>query len=255
MDRESVMSKSETPGLKTRRNRGPARADRKRAPGLKVWLLEAVKTVVGGLLIFLVIRTLLLQTFTIISGSMERTLLIGDFLLVSKAAYGATIPGTRVQLPGYEAPERGDIVVFRGPHEPIDLVKRLVGLPGDTLAMRDGILLRNGVPQAEPYVLRTPHIPDGTDARMLWQLQHAVPSPGRTSMPTRDNWGPLVVPRESYFMLGDNRDMSLDSRYWGFVPGRNLKGRAVVLYFSINRSDRAGVLDLVRWSRIGHVPR
>src|SRR3972149_2780423 len=101
---------------------------------------EWTKSIVVGFLIFIVIRTFLIQTFTIISGSMEHTLLVGDFLVLSKSAYGATIPGTDVRLPGYDVPGRGDIVVFRGHHEPIDLVKRLVGMPGDTLAMRDGTL-------------------------------------------------------------------------------------------------------------------
>src|SRR5690606_25666474 len=106
----------------------------------------------------IVVRTFLIQTFTIVSGSMEGTLLVGDFLVLNKSAYGATVPGTDMRLPGYDEPGRGDIIVFEGHHEPIDLVKRLVGMPGDTLAMRNGTLYLNGEPQDEPYVRHTlPH--------------------------------------------------------------------------------------------------
>src|SRR5690606_2613359 len=108
---------------------------------------EWIKSGLIGFLIFIVVRTFLIQTFTIVSGSMEGTLLVGDFLVLNKAAYGATLPGTEVRLPGYDVPDRGDIIVFRGHHEPIDLVKRLVGMPGDTLEMRDAVLYVNGVPQ------------------------------------------------------------------------------------------------------------
>ena len=116
-----------------------------RSAGQVVW--EWTKSLAMGFVLFLVLRTFLIQTFTITSGSMEGTLLVGDFLVLSKSAYGATVPGTDVRLPGYTTPQRGDVVVFRGHHEPIDLVKRLVGLPGDTLSMQDGTLYINGVAQ------------------------------------------------------------------------------------------------------------
>lgn len=215
---------------------------------------EWTKSILMGFVLFLVLRTFLIQTFTITSGSMEGTLLVGDFLVLSKSAYGATLPGTALRLPGYTDPRRGDIVVFRGHHEPIDLVKRLVGMPGDTLAMRDGVLYLNGVPQDESYVRRTDPESDGTHPWMRWQRDHLIDGADRDSYrPTRDNWGPLVVPSGHYFVLGDNRDESLDSRYWGFVDEAALKGKAVVLYFSLD-GEGLGPLPFVRqvrWDRIG----
>lgn len=215
---------------------------------------EWVKSGIIGFLIFIVVRTFLIQTFTIVSGSMEGTLLVGDFLVLNKSAYGATVPGTDKRLPGYDVPGRGDIIVFGGHHEPIDLVKRLVGMPGDTLAMVDGVLFLNGEPQDEPYVQHTLPERDTGHLWMEWQQQHLVDGVNRASYrPTRDNWGPLVVPQDSYFVLGDNRDESLDSRYWGFIAPQQVKGRAVALYFSYDGRSAGGVpvLSRIRWSRIG----
>lgn len=207
-----------------------------------------------GFILFMVLRTFLIQTFRITSGSMEETLLVGDFLVLSKSAYGATIPGTGLQLPGYTEPRRGDVVVFRGHHEPIDLVKRLVGLPGDTLYMRGGQLFINGVRADGDYVRHTDPGSDGFHPWMTWQEEFLVDTVDVESYrPTRDDWGPIVVPPDRYFVLGDNRDESLDSRYWGFVDPSELKGKAVLLYFSFDR-DRLGSIPFftqVRWDRIG----
>lgn len=217
-------------------------------------LWDWMKSVVIGFIIFVVIRTFLIQTFTIISGSMEDTLLIGDFLVLSKSAYGATIPFTQSHLPGYSSPHRNDIVVFRSHHETpqIDLVKRLVGLPGDTLAMKGGILFLNGVPRVEPYVKHDSLQFDGADARMDWEKAFLVDSVRpEPYLPTRDNWGPIVVPTGNYFMMGDNREWSLDSRYWGFVPEKDLMGRAVSLYFSYRKDEGGSVMKDIRWNRVG----
>lgn len=216
--------------------------------------IEWLKSLAVGFLIFIVLRTFVLQTFTIISGSMEDTLLVGDFLVVNKVAYGAVVPATQKRLPGYTNPKHGDIVVFTGRHEnpPIDLVKRLIGLPGDTLAMRDGTLYRNGQPLSQPYAKRLRAGQDVTDPAMEWQRSFLTDSAVSMAYhPSRDNWGPIVVPADRFFMLGDNRDESLDSRYWGFVREHDLKGKAAVLYFSWNRLS-AG-LGKVRWSRIGDI--
>jgi signal peptidase I len=217
-------------------------------------LWEWTKSLAMGFVLFLVLRTFLIQTFTITSGSMENTLLVGDFLVLSKSAYGATVPGTGLRLPGYSEPHRGDVVVFRGRHEPIDLVKRLIGLPGDTLYMRDGLLYIDQTPRDEPYVRHTDPTGDTSHPWMSWQTKFLVDSVDVMKYrPTRDNWGPIVVPPNLYFVMGDNRDESLDSRYWGFVDPASLKGRAVVLYFSYDR-DALGALPFVnhvRWARIG----
>ena len=241
---------------KRRASRASARPKaRSGAPRPKGPLREWLKSVVVGLAFFILLRTVLVQTFTIISGSMEGTLLIGDFLVLNKAAYGAVVPGTGVRLPGYDEPQRGDIVVFRRPSERMDLVKRLIGLPGDTLAMRGGKLYVDGVAQTEPYLERADAARDFADPAMLWQREYLTEAAAAEPYhPTRDDWGPIVVPRDMYFMLGDNRDESLDSRYWGFVPRARLRGRAVALYFSYAphpATRRLPIVGRIRWQRIG----
>ena len=217
-------------------------------------VMEWVKTILVGFVLFMVLRTFLIQTFRITSGSMEGTLLVGDFLVLSKSAYGATVPGTGLKLPGYTHPTRGDVVVFRGHHEPIDLVKRLVGLPNDTLAMKDGVLFINDQPQEEIHARHSDPSGDGFHPWMSWQAEYLVDTvDAENYRPTRDDWGPLVVPGDRYFVLGDNRDESLDSRYWGFVDPASLKGKAVLLYFSFDRDALGPVpfVNQVRWTRIG----
>ncbi len=222
------------------------------------WFRDWGRTLFVALLIFLFFRTFLLATFVITSGSMEGTLLVGDFLLVNKTSLGAPIPFTNARLPGYAEPEYGDIIVFRADHSPgLDIVKRTVGLPGDTLRMEGGRLYRNGVAVDEPYVRRNPRQRDEGDARMQWQLPHLLPDPERGEYePTRDNWGSLVVPPERYFMLGDNRDESLDSRFWGFVERGKMRGRPFFIYFSYDRDALKPVkfLTEMRPGRIGPSP-
>jgi signal peptidase I len=240
------MAKNQSPAQKT------AKQKEEQGAGHVAW--EWVKSAIIGFLIFIVVRTFLIQTFTIVSGSMEGTLLVGDFLVLNKSAYGASLPGTDKRLPGYTEPGRGDIIVFEGHHEPIDLVKRLIGMPGDTLAMHAGVLYLNGQPQDEPYARHTYPGGDTGTLWMEWQKQFLVDSVRVDQYrPTRDNWGPIVVPEERYFVLGDNRDESLDSRYWGFIQPHQITGRATVLYFSYNNHPDGGlpVLGRIRWSRIG----
>lgn len=204
--------------------------------------------------LFLLIRTFILQTFVITSGSMEDTLLVGDFLIVNRVALGTRVPLTDVRIPGYSEPRRGDVLVFDPPHEErLKLVKRLVGMPGDTLEMRDGQLFVGGVPQEEPYVRHTDD-QDGPHPWMDWQRDHLLPGVDPTTYrPTRDDWGPLVVPPEHYFMLGDNRERSLDSRYWGLLERWRLEGRASVIYFSYDSTalEPFPIFTEIRWGRIG----
>ena len=236
-------------------------ADRKtarRAPedmslGQRAW--DWFKSLAVIIVMFLVIRTFLVQTFVITSGSMEDTLEVGDFLLISKAAYGAVIPGTEKRLPGYTDPQRGDIIVFRARHEPnMDLVKRLIALPGDTVAMVDGVLYLNGEPQDEPYLRPGPEAQDATHPAFDWQREFlAEDSMALPYRPTLHTWGPIVVPEGRYFALGDNRQQSLDSRFWGFVEATKVKGRAVFLYWSYDGESLRPFpwLTAVRWERLG----
>ena len=215
---------------------------------------EWVKSILFAAGLFLFFRTFLIQTFVITSGSMENTLLVGDFLLVNRAAIGSRIPLTDVRIPGYSAVDRGDILVFDPPHEEdLKLVKRLIGMPGDTLEMREKTLFLNGVAQDEPYVVISEY-GDQFDGIMLWQRDYLVgdTDPGEYR-PTRDNWGPIEVPDGHYFMLGDNRDTSLDSRYWGLLEAWRLEGRAVAIYFSYEKESFRPFpwIREIRGSRIG----
>lgn len=218
------------------------------------WLWEWTKSILIALVLFLLIRTFLVEAFRIPTGSMENTLLVGDFLLVNKAVYGAQVPGTHVRLPSFDAPTRFDVVVFLPPHEPNkNYVKRLVGLPGDTLLMRDKVLFINGAEQVEPYVRHTDPHGDIFIPSMEWQLDHAAEGEAAPQRPTRDNWGPVVVPEGRYFVLGDNRDDSEDSRYWGFVDAATVKGRPFFIYYSFEPRALRSVpwLTEIRWQRIG----
>ena len=202
-------------------------------------VVEWAKSLFVAAVLFFLIRSFLLQTFVITSGSMEDALLVGDFLIANRAAIGTRIPGTRLRVPGYSSPQRGDVLVFDPPHEPnLKLVKRLIAVGGDTVAMKDGVLVLNGQVQSESYVKHTD--PEGDDPHpwMVWQSQYLVDSVDRAVYrPTRDNWGPLVIPEDRYFMLGDNRDTSLDSRYWGLLERWRLEGRTSIIYFSYNKGS------------------
>lgn len=222
---------------------------------------EWMKSLAAGFVLFLVIRTLVVQTFVITSGSMEGTLLIGDLLVLNKVAYGAPLPGTDKRLPGYSRPDVGDVVVFRAHHEPLDVIKRIVGRPGDTLFMSNKRLFRNGVEQIEQHVRYSDPegAADGSDPRMSWQRAFLLLDSTRRAnyQPTRDNWGPVVVPANHYFLMGDNRDDSLDSRFWGFLSEHRMKGKAAVIYFSYDRESRRPFAWIreVRWRRIGDAIR
>ena len=228
---------------------GPARQN----PFGSAW--DWTRSVALAVVLFLGIRAFAVEAFKIPTSSMENTLLVGDFLLVNKAVYGPVIPGLNVRLPGFREPQRGDVVVFHPPHEPEkNYVKRLVGAPGDTLEMHDKVLYLNGAPVPEPYVHYIDRGGDAVHPGMRWQSNHLIASTTRTYHPSRDNWGPLVVPEDEYFVLGDNRDNSEDSRYWGFVDRDQIRGRPWFVYYSFDpsASESAPWARAVRWARIGH---
>mgnify|MGYP002780401154 CR=1 FL=1 len=224
------------------------------------WMWEWVKAISTAVLLFLIVRTFVVEAFKIPTGSMENTLLVGDFLLVNKAVYGAEIPISHSRLPAFAAPARGDVVVFLPPHDPTkNYVKRIVGLPGDTLQMRDKVLYLNGEPQLEPFVRHIDPFTDPGDPRMAWQEPYlaGLAEDRLGYRPSRDNWGPLVVPPGHFFALGDNRDNSEDSRYWGFLPASSIKGQPILIYYSFQH-DPTRVLPWltdVRWARIGELIR
>jgi signal peptidase I len=214
-------------------------------------------------------RQLLAEAFRIPSGSMEPTLLVGDWLFVNKLRYGPHIPFTDHSLPGYAAPKRGDVAVFISPPQDFSirispdevtptLVKRIVGLAGDTLLMRHGELSVNGAPTPSPNVFALPDsVADEPQAIFAWQHRIEIRDSRfgpPVASPSLHEWGPLVVPAGMMFMMGDNRDNSIDSRYYGPVPRANLLGRPMFVYYSYDPEhglDYIRAVTAIRWRRLG----
>jgi signal peptidase I len=190
-------------------------------------LKEYAEALIVALILAFFIRSFVVQAFKIPSGSMLQTLQIGDHLLVTKFAYGVKVPFTNIMVIEREGPRHGDVIVFDFPEDPSkDFIKRVIGLPGDVIEIRDKQVFRNGVQLTEAYV------------------QHVDAS---NSVPRRDNFGPVMVPENKYFVMGDNRDESYDSRFWGFVERNTIAGKALILYWSW-----ASLTD-IRWERIGQM--
>ncbi|MGH7467744.1 MAG: signal peptidase I [Longimicrobiales bacterium] len=227
-----------------------------RPPSPLRWVWEWAKSLLIAFVLFLFIRTFLVEAFRIPTGSMENTLLVGDFLLVNKAVFGAQIPIVHLNLPALAQPRRGEVVVFMPPHDQGKYyVKRVLGMPGDTIEMREKRLYVNRRRQREPYVRLGSQPGDAYAPSMIWQCDFRPSNTRRRCRPTRDNWGPVVVPPGNFLMLGDNRDDSEDSRYWGFVERSAIKGRPLFIYYSFDAS-RLRVLPWlteIRWNRIGGV--
>jgi signal peptidase I len=187
----------------------------------KSMLREYFESIVIAVILALFIRTFVVQAFKIPTGSMEENLLIGDHLLVNKFISGPAVSSLeRVLLP-LATVKRDDVVVFKYPEEPDrDFIKRVIGLPGETVEVREKKVYINGKPLVEPFV----HFlqPTATPSEL-----HEI-----TSFDVRERYGPVTVPPNQYFVMGDNRDNSQDSRYWGFLPSDYIKGRALVIYWS-----------------------
>ncbi|MBI5190444.1 MAG: signal peptidase I [Nitrospirae bacterium] len=194
-------------------------------------LREYVEAIVVAAILALFIRTFLVQAYKIPSGSMEDTLLIGDHLLVNKFVYGTRVPFTDKKFFPVRSPKRGDILVFRFPEdESKDFIKRIIGTPGDVVEVINKMVYVNGKPIDEPYT--------------VYKDSEVLPR----ELNNRDNYGPVKVPPGQYFAMGDNRDRSHDSRFWGFLTEGQVVGEAMVIYWSWDTDD-----GLVRWGRIGRV--
>ena len=214
------------------------------------------KSIGIALLIWIVLRSYLVEAFRIPSPSMENTLLVGDFLFVNKAVFGGQleIPITGIhglRVKGYEQPHHDELVIFRSVEDStpnLIIVKRVIGQPGDTLQMVHDSLIRNGKRLDEPYVLRL----DVSGSEDLYRLQmrklqlpHYLGKDAEHYQPTSHDWGPIVVPADSFWVMGDNREESYDSRYWGFLPVGRIEGRPSLIYFSVAMDPFR-----IRWNRI-----
>jgi len=200
---------------------------------------EYFESICIAVILALFVRTFVVQAFKIPTGSMENNLLIGDHLLVNKFVYAPAATGLERALLPIDPIRRGDIIVFKYPEDPErDFIKRVIGLPGETVELRNKKVHIDGTLLDEPYV------------------QYLIPpdEEGAFDFDVRVQYGPVTVPDGQYFMMGDNRDNSQDSRYWGFLPGDYVKGRALFVYFSL--SDEAGglsgLLTGIRWGRLLH---
>ncbi len=189
---------------------------------------EYLEAALWALVLTAVLRAFVIQAFRIPSESMRDTLLVGDFLFVNKFEYGPKIPFTHVRLPGLHAPRRGDVIVFQFPQDPSkDFIKRCIAVGGETIEVKEKEVYVNGKKLNEPYA------------------RHTDPNIRPAGFDFRDNFGPFTVPKGEMFMMGDNRDNSNDSRYWGTLPMDLVKGRAMFLYWSWD-GDR----NLPRWGRL-----
>ena len=209
---------------------------------------EYAEAIAIAILLALVIRTFVAQAFTIPSGSMMDTLLVGDYILVNKFIYGAEIPSAGWHLPGLRQPQRGDIVVFKYPlDEKRDFIKRVIAIPGDQLVIRGDQVFINGRPTLELYVKRGSggFVPP----RYLTERRSGEPCLAQAAATSENNpeqFGPIAIPSGYYFVMGDNRDNSQDSRYWGCLRREQIRGKAFLIYWSWNGDD-----GWLRWRRLG----
>ena len=212
----------------------------------KSTLREYFESICVAVILALFVRTFVVQAFKIPTGSMENNLLIGDHLLVNKFVFAPTLTSLEKTLLPIDPIRRGNIIVFKYPEQPDrDFIKRVIGLPGETIELRNKKVYIDGTPLDEPYVhfIFPPDPDDGPT--------------GAQALPDFDvtrSYGPVTVPARHYFMMGDNRDNSQDSRYWGFMPEEYVKGKALFVYFSFGEatSGLSGLLGNVRWTRILH---
>jgi signal peptidase I len=215
------------PGLKSKNSSEKIEGNPKKSA-----LRENIEAIIVAIVLALFIRTFVVQAFKIPSGSMLDTLLIGDHILVNKFIYGVRLPFAGTVLIPVTDPKHDDIVVFKFPEDPSkDFIKRVVGIEGDTIEIRNKKVYVNGELQERDFAIYL-------DPFTQYSEQN------------RDHLGPLKVPENSIFVMGDNRDYSYDSRFWGFVDLKDLKGKAFMIYWSWDGSNTDSLIDYVRWDRI-----
>jgi len=224
------------------RENEPAREKTKK----KTILQEYIEAFAFAIIAALILRALVIQAFRIPTGSMEDTLLVGDFLLVNKFIYGARIPFTNTRLPAIRQPKQNDVIVFKYPEDPeLDYIKRCIASEGQTVEIKNKVIHVDGkrfpLPAHAKFIdpeIKPPGVQD-----------YNVQPVGAGN---RDNYGPVIVPKGYLFAMGDNRDNSLDSRYWGFLPKKNIVGNALIIYWSWDKEiPTYKIFSKIRWDRIG----
>ncbi len=216
---------------------------------IKEKILEYVKSIVVAGIIYLVISTTVIKATQIYSGSMEKTLQVGDFLFINKFIYGIKIPYTDIRLPELKDPKPGDIIVFKYPKdESINYVKRCIAVEGQTVEIKNKVVYVDGKPFPNPEGVKF----EGSEYPEGYIESDIFPAGNGN----RDNYGPVTVPPGYLFMMGDNRDNSFDSRYWGFMPRKNIVGKPIIIYWSWRKNlPLWKFFSKVRWLRIGDIPK
>ncbi len=255
MDHTKDITKEKTKNQNGKQSGHPTQKSQKRFKDFMEGLFVA-------LIAALIIRQFIVQAYTIPTSSMEKTLLVGDFLLVNKFVYGMQtpdwlgIPYTRIgvqipweyvyRFPGVKDPEPYDVFIFRYPEDPyVDYIKRCVAVPGQTVEIINKKLYVDSLAFPKP-----PNMQYLYPKQIIPRNYKGEPHPRFKNLGSRDNYGPLTLPEKSYWAMGDNRDNSLDSRYWGFVPYSHIVGQALIIYFSVESE-----FPFVRGGRIGQVIR
>ncbi len=212
-------------------------------------LIEYSRSFFPVFMIVLLLRSFIIEPFRIPSGSLEPTLLVGDFLAVNKFSYGLRLPVWEKKIISISHPKTGEIVVFRWPPDPsYDYIKRVIGVPGDKIAYHNKILTINGVEVKQTFVGYTTDESSGNAVAQYRENLNGVEHNLFTRPDVAAVDFKVTVPAGQYFMMGDNRDDSADSRFWGFVDDKYLRGKAFLIWMSWN-----GKTDMVRWDRIGHL--
>jgi len=233
---------------------------------------EYLEALAIAVIVALVLRTFVFQAFRIPTGSMKDTLMVGDFLLVNKFVYGIRTPDRingvdieipHIRLPAFRKPKQGDIIIFEYPKDPsVDYIKRCIGVPGDTIEIRNNNVFINSRAEGVQELVGKEYdaVEEATFAYYKISVRNNTSyiirhrADGRTKS---SSFGPVVVPAGHYFMMGDNRDNSSDSRFWGFMPRENILGKALVIYFSFDKYKKSkwNVFAAIRWNRIFNIIR
>jgi len=248
-------------------NKSNSKPSDKRKKRKKNTARETFEAILVALIAAMILRAFVVQAFRIPTGSMKDTLLVGDFLLVNKFIYGVRTPDTipfieakipgPFRLPAFKKPKNGDVVVFKYPLDPtLDYIKRCIAIGGQTIEVSSGDVFIDGKPEGKKTDLGSKYDPeDGRHVKRTkmttplgkeYVIRHYVDRYAQT-----DNFGPVTVPEGHYFMMGDNRDNSSDSRVWGFLPEENVVGEALIIYFSWDKTGAIwNLLESVRWARV-----